>query len=438
MLPAARQSGPGRLSTTDKLFAGLRLIVLLACAAWLLLAPRLAHRAELLGVFFVFVIYTLFIYGLIFLTRWPIDRIYLAASVLDLVYLLGMVRWSGGVNSVFLLGFYLLAGLHSFYFGRRVGLTIATAAAVLLAWGPLNRFQAEPWPDSVLRLGFLYLTAWSIGLLADREKETTRQAEELVAQLQNATRILEHAQKMALIGRLTAGIAHEINNPATVVLTRVERMLLEAEEKAYSNALRKDLETLRKHASRVAEVVQKMLTYSRADSSGFVPLDINEVIEQSIPMVEHRLETRGLTLNLNLLRRLPRIYGSAERLEEVFVNLISNAIDASPPAGQIYIVSTISGGQEKEVQVFVSDAGAGIPPENLDRIFEPFFTTKPPGQGTGLGLYVTYQILKDHRASIAVDSQPGKGATVSLGFPLLRDALSPASPAGKEHLEGSL
>ncbi|MBI3683511.1 MAG: HAMP domain-containing histidine kinase [Acidobacteria bacterium] len=370
-------------------------------------------------------------YSLFLLTRWPVDRIYLGALLGDLLLLFGLVRWTGGSNSVFFLGFYLLAGLHSFYFGRRIGLVVATLAAVALILSPPDPFRTEAWPDSAVRVGFLYLIGWSIGLLADGERRARRKAEELLAQLQNTTRILEQAQKMALIGRLTAGIAHEINNPAAVIVTRVERMLLEAEENSYSSALKKDLESLRNHGQRVADVVRKLLAYSRPDETGFSALDINDVIQQSIPLIEHRLETRRLTLNLNLLRRLPGIYGNANRLEEVFVNLLTNAIDASVPGGQIYIVSTISGGQEKEVQVFVSDAGEGIPQENLDKIFEPFFTTKPPGQGTGLGLYVTYQIVKDHRASISVESQPGKGTTVSISFPLLKEAIAPPPYGGR-------
>ena len=423
-----RATGAGRdlscLSATDKFLAGLRAAAIVLGAGWLLLTPHLEHRAQFAVLFGAFLTYTLLTYSLILRTRWPVDRIYLSAQLVDLFLLFWLVRWTGGVNSVFALGFYLLVGLHSFYFGRQIGLMVATFAALALVSSAPDAFRAEPWLDSTVRVGFLYLIGWSIGLLADEEKQARRKAEEVLAQLRSTTRILEQAQKMALIGRLTAGIAHEINNPAAVILTRVERMLLEAEEKLYSDDLKKDLHSLQKHAQRVADVVQKLLTYSRPDSEGFSALDINSVIQQSIPLIEHRLETRHLTLNLNLLQHLPRIYGNANRLEEVFVNLLTNAIDASSPGGQIYIISTISGGQDKEVQVFVSDAGEGIPQENLDKIFEPFFTTKPPGQGTGLGLYVTYQILKDHRASVSIESQPGKGTTVSISFPLLKEVFT--------------
>jgi signal transduction histidine kinase len=398
-------------------------------AAWLLLAPHLLHRRQLTGLLAASVTYTFLIYYLILRTRWPVARIYLVTAFVDLFFLFGLVRWAGGAGSVFVLGFYLLVALHSFYFERRVGILVAAVAALLLVLAGLDTSPPEPWFYSLVRVGFLFATAWSTGLLGERERQARQRAEQLLAELKNATRILEQAQKMALIGRLTAGIAHEINNPAAVVLTRVERMLLEAEEKGYSAALQQDLETLRNHARRVAGVVQKMLTYSRSDSSGFSPLNINEVIQQSIPLIEHRLKNRQLTLNLNLLHRLPRVYGNANRLEEVFVNLLTNALDASSPGGQIYIVSTISGGADKEVQVFVSDSGEGIPQENLDKIFEPFFTTKPPGEGTGLGLYITYQILNDHRASFSVDSQPGKGTTVSIRFPLLKDAMAYSLPA---------
>jgi len=422
------KGGVSRLSATDRLFAALRLATIAVGVAWLLVAPHLPHRARLAGLLTASVIYTFFIYYLILRARWPVARIYLVTAFVDLFFLFGLVQWAGAASGVFVLGFYLLVALHSFYFGRQVGILVAAIASLLLLLAGLDTSPPEPWFHSLAQVGFLFATAWSTSLLADRERLARQRAEELLAELKNTTRILEQAQKMALIGRLTAGIAHEINNPAAVVLTRLERMLLAAEENGYSAALKQDLETLRNHARRVAGVVQKMLTYSRSDSSGFSPLDINEVIQQSIPLIEHRLKNRHLTLNLNLLHRLPRVYGNTNRLEEVFVNLLTNAMDASSPGGQIYIVSTISGGQDKEVQVFVADGGEGIPPENLDKIFEPFFTTKPPGEGTGLGLYITYQILNDHRASVSIDSQPGKGTTVSIRFPLLKDVL-PCSPA---------
>jgi signal transduction histidine kinase len=429
-MPTVAVRGLSSLSAADKFFAGLRATVIVLGGAWLVLRPPLEYRRQFVFLFTAFVLYTLLAYAVILLTRWPVGHIYLSALVADLLLLLWLVRGTGGVNSVFALGFYLLAGLHSFYFGRRVGVLIATLAALAFVVSAPEGFRAEPWLDSTVRIGFLYVIGWSIGLLADAEKRALRQAEALLAQLQNTSRILEQAQKMALIGRLTAGLAHEINNPTAVILTRVERMLFEAEEKFYSSALKKDLESLRKHAQRVADVVAKLLAYSRTDSAGFSALDINEVIQQSIPLIEHRLEARRLTLNLNLLQHLPRIYGNSNRLEEVFVNLLANAIDASAPGGQVYVISTISGGQEKEVQVFISDAGEGIPPENLDKIFEPFFTTKPPGQGTGLGLYVTYQILQDHHVSISIESQSGKGTTVSIGFPLRTDVFA-SPPAGR-------
>jgi len=425
---AQRKGGAGdgfaRLSAADRFLAGLRLAAIGVGALWLLVRPHPEHLRQVVGMFLAFLLYTVLIYSLLALTSWPIRRLYIAALVADLFFLAGMVHWTGEVSRVFDLGFYLLVGLHAFYFGRKAGLMIATAAAALQFLSEPDVFLSRPWPDSAIRIGFLYVIGWAIGELADEERHARHKAEELLSQLQDTTRILEHAQKMALIGRLTAGIAHEINNPAAVILTRIERMMMEADEQPISSGLKRHLETLRTHAQRIANVVQKLLAYSRSGTSEFAVLDINEVIQQSIPLIEHRLESRRLTLNLNLLRHLPKIYGSSNRLEEVFVNLLSNAIDASSPGGQIYIVSTISGGHEKDLQVFISDAGEGIPRENLDKIFEPFFTTKAVGQGTGLGLYVAYQILKDHGAAIGVDSQVGKGTTITISFPLLEAGIS--------------
>ena len=163
--------GLSRLSPTDKFFAGLRAAVIVLGAGWLLLTPHLEHRAQFAVLFAALLTYTLLIYAFILLTRWSFRRIYLSAQLLDLFLLFLLVRQTGGVHSVFALGFYLLVGLHSFYFGRQIGLMVATFAALALVLSAPEAFQAEPWLDSTVRVAFLYLIAWSAEVTCDFDPE---------------------------------------------------------------------------------------------------------------------------------------------------------------------------------------------------------------------------------------------------------------------------
>ncbi len=264
-------------------------------------------------------------------------------------------------------------------------------------------------------------------------------------------RIARQSEKMAAVGTLAAGIAHEINNPIGIITSRVELMLMEARERGLSAEVMKDLQVLERHAGRVAKITQGLLSFSRQAPWRLTAVDINQVVEEALLLVEKQLAKEGIALKKDLAADLPKIQGSSNHLEQVVVNLLTNAREAMPNGGTLRVSTTVHrrptavdpkaeyrGGHRTSassvvpssdfgelsravidqpgVEIQVGDTGPGVPPEILPRIFDPFFTTKE--QGSGLGLSITYGIVREHGGTISVDSQPGEGSTFVIQLPI--------------------
>jgi signal transduction histidine kinase len=420
------QQTAARFSHLDRFFAFLRVVTLAGGLLWLQFGLTMGDgQLKLSWLFGAFICYGLVLYGLVLYGRLSLERMYLVALFLDFAFIATLVSLTGGLKSVFIVAFYLLIGLHSFYFGLKIGVSIGAAAIAFYLVASLASLSA-PGVEQIIRVGFMILIAVAAGLMSDKARRDRERIEQLVRDLQTASRVIERSEKIALLGRLSAGIAHEINNPVSVIATRTERMLLEAQEKSQSGygdrRLIADLKVINTQAYRIASIILSMLAFSRDLPLRMVPLDINEIVNKAVALIEHRLSERQLTLNLNLLRHLPRVVGDANRLQEVLINILNNAIDASGEGGRLYVITTVSGGQQKVLQVFVTDAGEGMSPDVLEKVFDPFFTTKEVGQGTGLGLYVCYQILQEHGGTIDIESEPHQGTTVSISLPIISDA----------------
>ncbi len=227
-----------------------------------------------------------------------------------------------------------------------------------------------------------------------------------------AERAARQAERLAAVGRLAAGVAHEVNNPIGIIASRIELMLLEAQEHRLPDAVVADLGVLHRHATRVAGIAQKLLSFARESPSARIPVDLNHVVREALLLVERQLGTDGVSLRVSLAEPLPKVLGDASALEQVVLNVVANAGQAIGERGEI-VVRTISEGAW--VRLAVTDDGPGIPPDVLPKIFDPFFTTK--AQGTGLGLSITYGIVRDHRGTVDVESAPGAGTTFTLTFP---------------------
>ncbi|EKO39822.1 MAG: histidine kinase [Solidesulfovibrio magneticus str. Maddingley MBC34] len=224
---------------------------------------------------------------------------------------------------------------------------------------------------------------------------------------------LLQARKIAALGTLTAGIAHEINNPINNIALSAES-LLEVHGDALDDDAREIAGDILAQADRAGEIVRNLLDFSRTEKAQFSPLAPDVVVKSSVALLKNQLLISGLTIRLDVPPNLDRVAGNLRHLQQVFLNLLQNAAQATPAGGTI----DVAGRDASDfVCLSVRDSGQGIDPENLPHIFEPFFTTKDVGQGTGLGLAVTYSIIKRHGGRIEVESEPGQGTAFFVYLP---------------------
>ncbi|MCP4367337.1 MAG: GAF domain-containing protein [Deltaproteobacteria bacterium] len=237
-----------------------------------------------------------------------------------------------------------------------------------------------------------------------------------IEDLQEAQNQIIQTEKLAVAGRLAAGVAHEINNPIGIIINRIECIQSEAQEKGVSNDLIKDLCTIGKYAHRISKIVEDLSIFSRTTYSepDFTRIDINDVLTDVFFLVEQKIKGKKIRLIKKLYPESLFVLADSDRLEQVFINIIENAIHAISGKGSI----TVSTRAEKKcIQTEISDSGIGMPEEQLNKIYDPFFTTKEVGKGTGLGLPISQAIVADHNASISVDSRINKGTTFTITFP---------------------
>ena len=180
------------------------------------------------------------------------------------------------------------------------------------------------------------------------------------------------------------------------------------------------LEKITKQTFRASEIVNNLLNFSRTTGTELTEISLNKVIADTLALLEHQFKVAHIEVQSELYDNLPLIQGNAGRLQQVFLNLFLNARDAMPGGGMLEVRTTAHNGS---VEVEVVDTGAGIPREHIHRIFDPFFTTKASGRGTGLGLSVSYGIIKEHAGKIDVRSTPGKGTSFHVEFPAVRKAV---------------
>jgi two-component system NtrC family sensor kinase len=224
---------------------------------------------------------------------------------------------------------------------------------------------------------------------------------------------LLHKEKLASMGQLAAGVAHEINNPLGTILLFSEVMYKEAPE---GGRQRDDLRMIIDETTRCKNIVADLLNFARQQEVLAQETDVHVLLEQVIEEVCHQPSFEGVEIVRQFNPDLPMVQADAAQLQQVFINLLNNGTEAMDEGGTITLATRPVNGHWVEIRV--SDTGCGIPEENLSKLFTPFFTTKPPGKGTGLGLSIVYGIVKMHRGQVTVQSQLGKGATFTITLPV--------------------
>jgi two-component system NtrC family sensor kinase len=243
------------------------------------------------------------------------------------------------------------------------------------------------------------------------------------------------SEKQASVGRLAAGIAHEINNPLTGVLTFTHLLLRRTD---LDESARKDLATIVQSTERVRTIVKGLLDFARQTQIAPEPTDINRLIQETISLAANQALLKGVRFCFNPAEGLPSRTLDRNQMQSVFLNMIINAIDATDKGGHIDIATSLSLSPSepgrKNIEIQIADTGCGIPVDLLDRIFDPFFTTKEVGKGTGLGLSVSLGIVERHGGSIHVTSRQGQGSTFTIRLPLegLREVGVPQQPPSQQ------
>ncbi|TMQ27235.1 MAG: PAS domain S-box protein [Candidatus Rokuibacteriota bacterium] len=233
-----------------------------------------------------------------------------------------------------------------------------------------------------------------------------------------AERAARQADRLAAIGRLAAGVAHEVNNPIGIIASRIELMLLEAQDNGLPPAVVADLEVLHRHATRIAAIAQKLLSFARESPREHTRIDLNAIVREALLLFQRDPGHEAVQIHTALAEPLPAVVGDSGALQQVVLNIVQNSRQAIGERGEIAVTTLHEAGQ---VRVVVRDTGPGIAPDVLPKIFDPFFTTK--ADGTGLGLSITYGIVRDHHGTVDVESRPGAGTTFTLSFPV---AVEPA------------
>ncbi len=232
---------------------------------------------------------------------------------------------------------------------------------------------------------------------------------------------MSRSEKLAGIGTLAAGVAHEINNPLASVASCAEGLMdrmdsVDFKSKDDEEVFPDYLKTIYDETYRCKAIISKLLDFSRRQVPVFGEVDLNVLVANVVKLIERQKELKKLNIELDYSAESAIIYGDINQLQQVFLNMILNAIDATADGGKIKITTI---GVDNYAQIIFEDTGCGIAPDNLDKIFEPFFTTKSPGKGTGLGLSICYGIIEEHKGKISVSSNRiGVGAAFTVSLPI--------------------
>jgi two-component system, NtrC family, sensor kinase len=237
----------------------------------------------------------------------------------------------------------------------------------------------------------------------------------MIHELEERQEQLVQARKISAIGTFTSGIAHELNNPVNNIVLTAEALKEDYDDVERSEALGM-IQDIITQSERASEIIKNLLDFSRSERPEMVSVSIVNVVGDTLKLVRNQLLLSGVEENTDVPEELPTVCGDYKSLQQVFLNLFINAIQAMPQGGRLGIKAYISEGNRR-VRVEVGDTGVGIDPENIPHIFDPFFTTKEVGKGTGLGLSVTYGILQKHGGGIEVHSEKGVGTTFTISLP---------------------
>ena len=407
-----------RLETTDLWFLVLRVATILVGMVWYHWVPYDDATQFIFGLLLSgFVVYTVILYVCIFLWPGRIRAFYLLAMAVDLLFIFSLVGYVDKLQGSFFIAFYLLVGLHSFYFGPVVGLFTAVAAASLYTYLYFDFGRPLSPSEMFLRISFLFLIAGSFGVLSLKERRDKEKIERLNQELAHRNAVLMQVYRYLSIGRLAPRIAEKVNNPMAIIMGRAAILRKELEGGGLPKNVIDGLGVIYSHAQHVASMFKNLVNLLTSVSAEPKRVDLNEIVKDALWLMGGRFEERHIEVVPLLSQDASFVRGDAQELHEAIVHLLNNAVDALPHGGTLQAETCSDGQSPDQVLVRISDNGAGIRKGDMDKIFIPFFTTKVTGDGVGLGLTVALNIIKRHDGIMSVQSEWGKGTTFTISFP---------------------
>ncbi len=296
------------------------------------------------------------------------------------------------------------------------GLIIIAIVMVLIYWA-VDSVASDQVMTRVLIVSLVIIYGVMTQTLINGRKKALLEKERTQEQL-------IQSESLAAIGQLAAGIAHELNNPlasaSSLIQTDLELIQEQAEIREIDKSLLEDLTYARKELNKTKSIVKSILDLSRQTQTYQEEVNMNAVIDDALQVLYNQYKSLGVEIEKKYDPNLPAISGNFSNLGQVLINIIKNAIQALPDGRGKITLSTSHRQKTKTVVVECRDTGIGIPPEMMKDIYKPFFTSKEVGKGTGLGLYVSYEIIKKHKGEIRIDSREGAGTTVTILLPYER------------------
>ncbi len=418
------------LSKVDLGFAFLRVLALGGGIGWAAFSP-VPHevRLKLFTLLTFFAAYSILLYS--FILRWPnrVRKFYLAALVLDLLFVFRLLNLTGGIESSFTVALYLLVALHSFYYGLGLGVLVAVVGAVLCYLSDLGATADLHWTNVAVKLSFLFLVGVSLGLFSEKERrdraridQLNRECDNQTASLRTANESLKrmherllHSERLAIIGKMSAQIAHEIRNPLSSISLNSELLgdEIDSVENLDLSSARELLASIHEQVEILTHVIEDYLRFARIPEIRPEHVSLNALISAILEMLGPEFRQGRVDIVQKLSPEMPQISLDSRQFRIALVNILRNSIEAMPHGGLIEVHTQL---RDHSAVVELSDTGHGIPPQNTDKIFSPFFTTKD--NGTGLGLSLAQQIIEKHGGDISFRSAPGSGTSFFLELPL--------------------
>jgi signal transduction histidine kinase len=417
--PTMRQ----RLAPDALAFAVLRGLTMIGGFAALSIVPlRPEHQVHLIPLLGVFIVYKAALFALLFLRPGHARGIFLATLGADLGIVFVLVWFTGGGESHFYLLFSLLVALNAYHFGYKVGVLAAAGSAGLMIVANVLVTPPAPWAHIGARAMLFGLLGLALGHIADRERAARADAEAVNGELRAAladVREAQHralrAERLAAAGQISARMAHEVRSPISAIGLNVElleEILAQCPEPTGGEA--GDLvRGIRAEVKRLADLTDEYLTFGRLPQARPEEDSVDDMIEEMVGFVRPAAERRGVALKAEVDPPLPLLPFDRDLVRRAVLNLVRNALDATPREGQVSVAARREGDR---IAIAVSDSGRGIAAQDAPRLFDPFFTTKP--RGTGLGLVIARQIAEEHGGTLTWENVPDGGARFTLRLPL--------------------